>query len=520
MSALPQPLPPPDSFDQSSSMWVDEAIWGHRLYDEQMPWMVLLEFLNVFHHEVEKSRAFEEPNGLNTLKYKAAHRLYLRNILFNNPHLAEVRLNYPNDSNRWDEWLKRMKSATGIAHAQFGYLKEHFHSFDDFCEVVSLIRSTSLEVNSNKRWTSKFVFPYGNDCLYEDLDNNATTNDRRFFGRTGEVLYLMLCRTQRKQELLAALKGRLGRTNPTWDSIIKCLQPTDDEQVSGDRANAFLPYEQHPCFDELAEDWLAILRLNIPGFDVFPHLVNLAGLHLVKYQISISRQVLGLNTPLSLVCEVVAPRKTLVREISCDLYQENNLLPAQAVEAFIKNIEDAVDWKQALTENGAFEKCRKILRDKVRWPRPKESSDNEADFDGPSEPQALIARLRQDAMRRHRQHVANIHRNYGREIGLVSKRGAVKLRYAPTDALLKTLLFANVEKRIELHQFLEKLCRRYGLVFGDKDAERVLAKDEFDKKAFQANSRRLEQRLGSVGLLRRLSDGCAYVINPYGVKAG
>jgi hypothetical protein len=510
MHVLPQPLPPPDSFDQSSSMWVDEAIWGHRLYDEQLPWMVFLEFLNVFHHEADKSRAFQEPSGLNTLKYKAAHRLYLRNILFNNPHLADVRLNYPNDRTRWDEWLKRMRGLPGVHPPWFGYLEDHFHSFDDFCEVVSLIRSTSLEVNSNKRWTSKFVFPYGKDCLYEDLDNNATTNDRRFFGRTGEVLYLMLCRSQRKQELLAALKERLGKTDPTWDSIIKCLQPTDDEQMSGDRANAFLPYAQHPCFDELAEDWLAILRLNIPGFDVFPHLVNLAGLHLVKYQLGVSRQVLGLSTPLSLVCEVVAPRKTLVREISCDLYQENNLLPAQAVEAFITNIETSTEWRQALTENGAFEKCKKILHDEVRW---------EEAYEGPNDPQQLIAALRQAAMKRHRLHVANIHRNYGRDIGLVSKRGTVKLRYAPTDALLRTLLFANVEKRIELHQFLEKLHRRYGLVFGDKDAERVLAKDEFDKKAFQANSRRLEQRLGSLGLLRRLSDACAYVVNPYRVEA-
>ena len=505
MNALPQALPPPDSFDQSSSMWVDEAIWGHRIYDEQMPWMVFLEFLNVFHHEADRNRAFEELNGLNTLKYRAAHRLYLRNILFNNPHLAEVRLNYPNDRNCWDEWFKRMRSATGIAHPQFGYLEDHFHTFDDFCEIVSLIRSTSLEVNSNKRWTSKFVFPYGKDCLYEDLDNNATTNDRRFFGRTGEVLYLILCRSQRKEELRATLKERLGRTDSTWDSIIKCLQPVDDEQVSGERANAFLPYAQHPCFDDLAEDWLAILQLNIPGFDVLPHLVNLAGLHLIKYQLGLSRQVLGLQTPLSIVCEVVAPKKTLVREISCDLYQENNLLPARAVEAFITNIETSAGWRQALTENDAFEKCKKILRDEARW----------EEYEGPNDAQQLIAALRQAAMKRHRQHVANIHRNYGREIGLVSKRGTVKLRYAPTDALLKTLLFANVEKRAELHQFLEKLHRRYGFVFGDKDAERVLAKDEFDKKAFQANSRRLEQRLGSLGLLRRLSDGCAYVVNPY-----
>jgi hypothetical protein len=510
MTALPPPLPPPDSFDQFSSMWVDEAIWGHRLYDEQLPWMVFLEFLNVFYHEADKGRAFAEPAGLNTLKYRAAHRLHLRNILFNNPHLAEVRQAFPNENNRWDEWLKRMKSATGIAHAQFDYLRKHFHSFDDFCETVALIRSTSLEVNSNKRWTSKFVFPYGRDCLYEDLDNSASTNDRRFFGRTGEMLYLMLCRTQRKDELLAALKARLAKTDPTWDSIIRCLQPADDEQVSGDRANSFLPYEHHQCFDDLAEDWLSILRLNIPSFDVFPHLVNLVGLHLLTYQLGVSRQVLGLDNPLQLICEVVAPKKTLVREISCDLYQENNLLPAQAIETFISRIESSPDWQQALSENGAFEKCRKILRDAVRWGE---------DYEGPSDPEQLISALRQAAMKRHRQHVANIHRNYGREIGLVSKRGTVKLRYAPTDALLKTLLFANVEKRTELHQFLERLHTRYGIVFSDKQAEQVLPKGEFEKKAFQANSRRLEQRLGSLGVLKRLSDGCAYVVNPYYVTA-
>ena len=256
----------------------------------------------------------------------------MRNILFNNPHLAEIRQAFPSDNNRWDEWLKRMKSATGIAQRQFDYLRHHFHTFDDFCETVALVRSTSLEVNSNKRWTSKFVFPYGQDCLYEDLDNNASTNDRRFFGRTGEMLYLMLSRSQHKDDLLKALKERLAKTDATWDSIMKCLQPAGEEQFSGERANSFLPYEQHRSFDQLAEDWLAILRLNIPSFDVFPHLVNLAGLHLLTYQLCVSRQLLGLDTPLHLICEVIAPKKTLVREISCDLYQDNNLLPAQAVE--------------------------------------------------------------------------------------------------------------------------------------------------------------------------------------------
>lgn len=512
MTPLPPTLPMPDSFDQSSSMWVDEAIWGHRLYDEQLPWMVLLEFLNIFYHETDEGRAFAEPQGYNTLKYRAAHRLYLRNILFNNPHLIEIQLTYPNDNNRWVEWFQRMKSATGIPHPQFDYLKTHFHSFDEFCEVVSLIRSTSLEVNSNKRWTSQFVFPYGRECLYEDLDRNASTNDRRFFGRTGEILYLMLCRTQHKEALATAITRRFAKTDPTWNAIIKSLQHPEDNQLSGNyRANAFLPYVQHPSFDEMAEDWLTILQLNIAGFDVFPHLVNLIGLHLLKYQLTISHQLLNLNTPVSFICEMVAPKKTLVREISCDWYQDNNLLPARAVETFIANIEGSPEWQQALNAHGAFEKCKTILREQARW--------DDKDYGDPNDPKSLIAALRQAAMKRHRQHVANIHRNYGREIGLISKRGTIKLRYAPTDSLLKTLLFANVEKRVELHQFLHTLHRRYGLVFGDREAEQVLDKGNFDKKAFQANSHRLEQRLGSLGLLKRLSDGCAYVINPYQMES-
>jgi hypothetical protein len=208
------------------------------------------------------------------------------------------------------------------------------------------------------------------------------------------------------------------------------------------------------------------------------------------------------------VCEVVAPRKTLVREISCELYQNNNLLPAQAVEAFIEKVESSQSWKYALTESGAFEKCRAILRDTVRW-------GDDSDYSGPSDPEQLIDALRQAAMKRHRQHVANIHRNYGRDIGLVSKRGTVKLRYAPNDSLPKTLLFANVDKRMELNDFLAKLQSRYGIVFGDREAEHVLPRGDFDKKAFRANSRRLEQRLASLGILKRLSDACAYVINPY-----
>jgi hypothetical protein len=44
-----------------------------------------------------------------------------------------------------------------------------------------------------------------------------------------------------------------------------------------------------------------------------------------------------------------------------------------------------------------------------------------------------------------------------------------------------------------------------------------LGSDDFDKKSFQANSARLQRRLRTLGMLRRLSDACAYVENPLAI---
>ena len=71
----------------------------------------------------------------------------------------------------------------------FAYIRQRFAQFDDFVDMVrSQLRSTAIEGDSNKRWSSKFVFPYGPNALYEDLNvkPNSLTNDRRFFGRVGE----------------------------------------------------------------------------------------------------------------------------------------------------------------------------------------------------------------------------------------------------------------------------------------------------------------------------------------------
>jgi hypothetical protein len=96
----------------------------------------------------------------------------------------------------------------------------------------------------------------------------------------------------------------------------------------------------------------------------------------------------------------------------------------------------------------------------------------------------------------------------------VSRRGTGTW-YAPDDALLKALVMTTVDGREEYHRFLNRIYERYRLVIGVKEAEDAYGNLPTDEKAFTQNTQRLEQRLRTLGLLRRLSDDCAYVVNPF-----
>lgn len=501
--------PPPHREDhRDNKMWLDEQIWGHRLWDSQSPWLVFLEFLTVAEACHREGRLFDEKGTPYPLLFRPYQRLHLRNILFNNEGLSRIAERQPDSNSAWSQWLAWMADhSKGVTTRDFSYLRGRFQSFQQFASLVGMLRGSAVESEANKRWSSRFVFPFGPEGIYEDLNvTPAGTASREYinFGRTGELLYLMLCRSAGAAELRPLLAALLSGDNP-WNRLLKLLQP-DAPEDQETRKNSYLPYRSHPVFDRLAEDWRRVLTLGLPGFDSFPHLVTLGSLHILLYQLNVATEWAGGSV--SFICEVVAPKKTLVRELSALNYQENNLLPLRAVEAYIAKIPESPEWQSALTHSGAFSLCKELLEHRVRWPRDAE------DYEGCSDPGSLFTELKREAIARHRQHVANIHRNFGRDVGLVSKRGTNRLRYAPTDTLLKALVLANIAGRVEFKDFLATLFTRYGLVFGEREAEQVLSKEDFDKKAFQANAARLEQRLSSLGMLRRLSDACAYVQNP------
>lgn len=512
---------PPQGDHSRISPWIEEQIWGHRLYT-QSPWLVFLEFLTVAEACEREGRLLDEGGHFYPLLFKPYKRMFLRNILWNNENIKRIAQESLDSDAAWEKWLTGMSArAQGVMERDFNYLKKRFGSFQKFASLIEMLLDSAVESESNKRWTSRFVFPFGPNALYEDIAISPSGGfERQYinFGRTGELLYLMLCRSSSAAQLRPHLSKLLAGDNQ-WNLLLGLLQPGPDDDLST-RGKSYLPYQTHPCFDALGRDWLNVLELGLPGFDAIEHLVTLGALHIMLYQLRVAQQWRALSTDNErktfFVCEVVAPRKTFVREQSVLGFQQNNVLTTQAVTAYMDAIERSPEWQQAITESAtpdeAMARCRAILGSEVWWGEKK-------DYDGAPDPKAMLRELREVALLRHSKEVSEVHRTYSRDIGLVSRKGTTKFRYAPNDPLLKTLLLANVSHRMELQEFLHQLFENYGLVFGPREAQQVLPAEDFDPKPFAANAARLEQRLGSLGLLRRLSDGCAYVVNPQSLSS-
>jgi hypothetical protein len=357
--------------------------------------------------------------------------------------------------------------------------------------------------------------------LYEDLTIRPTsvTNDRRFFGRVGEVVYLMVCRSGKGEELLTHLRPLVLNDKTPWNRLIKALTP-DVSETQASRPGAYLPYERLPNFEDFARDWLALLECRMPGYDVMPHLVDILGLHIVLYKLRCAHMWGASGSHVQLVLEIIAPRRTPVRDLAVETYLTNNLASREAVETYIReHVELSEEWQAALSSTDPYGDALLALRHKVHWPSQRPNGD--VDYTGAHSPESLLHSadgLRSAALRRHTQHVGNVHAIYTREVGLASRRGTRRYRYAPNDHILRSLVFAIVPRRMEFQGFLQALYDRYGFIIGHRQATAYIEQGQADQKAFEDNALRLEMRLASLGLLHRLSDACAYVHNPYAIE--
>lgn len=501
---------------KSVDFCVDENIWGHRLYDEQLPHLTVLEFLGALGSNLDKPLRPHEGLG-GAFKFQPQRQIRLRGLLFNNPYVESISESAQPDEEKWRQWLERFtlgSTGNGDGVDDMAYLRHSFASFDDFAKAVELLRSSSFESRSNKRWSSKFVFPFGPDALYEDLEIDSKgkmSNDRRFFARTGELLYMMLTRAKRGAELGDILAARLFDREAPMNQLARAMQGApqcaDDYRKSG-----YLPEAANPRFDQICEDWLSILAKDMPIYDALEHLITISGLNMLLYFLERAKRVAGDDDPVEVICEIVSKERTKVRALSGDSYQFNQGLPAKAVRAHVESIRADALWAKAASSEFPEAERVKLMRERFQWPSV-DAVDDE-DYSGESA-DALVGKLAELALARHEQHIGKIHASWSRAIGLSSRRLSRRTRYAPNDRFLKSIVVTIVEDRMQFDEFLFEARRRYGLVLGDTEGARLVDAKLVDQEELSQNRDNLEARLVGLGLVRRLSDSCSFVENPF-----
>lgn len=506
-------LDPPSRFTKDVNIWIDEAIWGHRFYNDQTPWLVLLEFLSIFVSRQTTGHALNENNQTGSheqFSYSIPRLIPLRELIFNNPHLQHIESVGRSDTEMWNSWLKQFND-----DYDFSFLKERFVSFSRLARIVEFYQTTSVESHRQRRWSSKFIFPYGSNCLYADLPTNINGSpDRRFFARGGELLYLMLNRSGSGPEISSKISSILLSDDKSWNNVINALLPPDYDRSSNSVTNriGYLPFETRPEYNELASTWLQLLDLDVPGEALLDPLMRLSSLHMLLYMLRRSNEEIGSDSEPKIVLEIASPKRTSIFELSKENFSANRVLSSRAVRAYSESALKAPEWSSVHSAVSPPEAARIFLTERFSW--------NPDDGAPSGDPETIFNSLRSYADKRHQQHVAKVHSEWSRQIGLsVSRRGAGTW-YSPDDLLLKALVMCIVtDGREEYHRFLSKLYERFRLIVGVAEAEKAFGYLPSDQNAFMQNTQRLEQRLRTLGLLRRLSDDCAYVENPFGGRS-
>ncbi len=504
---------------KSVDFCVDENIWGHRLYDEQLPHLTVLEFLGALGANLDKPLRPHEGLG-GAFKFRPQRQIRLRGLLFNNPYVESISESAQSNEEKWRQWFERFalgSTGNGDGVDDMAYLRHSFASFDDFAKAVELLRSSSFESRSNKRWSSKFVFPFGPDALYEDLEIDSKgkmSNDRRFFARTGELLYMMLTRAKRGAELGDLLAKRLFDREAPMNRLARAMQGLP-QRADDSRQSGYLPEAANPRFDQICEDWLSILAKDMPIYDALEHVIAISGLNMLLYFLERAKRVAGDDDPVEIVCEIVSKERTKVRVLSGDSYQFNQGLPAKAVRAHVEGIRMDAGWAEAASSEFPEAERVRLMRERFQWPSADVGDDE--DYSGEN-PDALLLRLTELALARHEQHVGKIHTSWSRAIGLSSRRLSRRTRYAPNDRLLKSLVVTIVDDRMQFDEFLAEAKKRYGLVLGDAEGARLVDAKLVDQEELSENRDNLEARLVGLGLVRRLSDSCSFVENPFAFK--
>lgn len=472
-----------------------ENMWGHRFRIEQTPAILFFELLCIVENQYQAKRAgliksiFDVDN--NELFFKHRRAFKLRLLIYQNEMLETVFRSSLSDEEKWMkqiEWLTSIESDyLKFTNEDVAHLRGNFKSFESFYTAIKILNSLTFDPLTKKRWTSKFVYPISIECIWADVHNDKLTEDRRFFGRGGELLYLMLCRADKdcREKLEKLFVEWLEDTGSSYSKLIN-LMITDEDRVRTDKKVklGFLPYTNLPLFNNFASDIANILTLPLDKLDKVKVIIDFTGYHVGHYVLTIGETYHNERNPNKIrqpfyIAEVLTKTTNSIRKASIQSLSNQRNKLKRSFET--RHLDIAHLYDDDTLEATERESQLKTNKD------------------------AGLAYLNSQILP-----YANM---CFRAIGLQSKRNTRSHRYVLTEEFLHSLVVVIVgnEKRMEFNKFLNVIRENYAIyVERSPNSDFALLQRDLNR-----NAKNLATLLYQMGMLRHLSDACSYVINPY-----
>lgn len=505
----------------SVKLWGEYAIWGLLFYDDQSPWLTVVEALHIcFDRKEQRQPVFASRNSAGTspehetLTYRLRLNNPLRHMLFRDREVVKIAAGQSiDDRARWKAWMETVgRDYEGL---ELGFLQQRFATFGEMARSVELLRTAEIEAHSAKRWTSRHLLPLGPDMLFADV-NAKDSLDRKFMRRTGEMLYLMLNRAKGRDELGMLIDERLLSGEGPWNRLARRLGG-DDTAAVGNTNIGYLPIPTHRIYDRLAEDWNALLSLkNIPVENVLDPLERMSGLFQMLYILERAQETIGdgVAIPPFFLDLLGAPGNNPVRKLSANQFKRHKSMPTDAVGAFIDAFEASEEWQQVLASAAGGKEATDLLAARFLW-RPSRSPNP----DWMPTPDEQLSDMRMHAQSSKGHSITSTLSNHAKHVGMLRSIRRSGTWYAPNDAFLEALVLANVTTPMDFGDFLDRLMVRYNIVVGPEEVRTAFNIKTGALPApladLKENERRLEDRLRVLGFLDRKSDDCAFVINPF-----
>ena len=526
------PLTPPDDILGSSDMRVQEWMYGHRFTTDQEPYMILLETLTIC---AEKPLGSANVDGIDheTMPYGSLQRRKMRHLVFADRNLERISKDdrIP-DNKKWDAWKaaanadfqKSLKGQNGLPN-HFGYLDDQFdRNVHALLQAVRILRSQELDVINQRRWTSRFLAIKGPDMVCDDIREGSKdrdrdwSRDRRFFARGGELVYLMLNRSSRVQELRDLIEKKLLNSQNTMNRIARALSDTENDHKSGDAEIGYLPLKCHPIYSQIADDWFNILSIDkLPYSHMFDPLFRVTGINLVRYFAQRNAKILEEKNVEPIVADAQNGFDIPLRDSARDHFNRYRTTANRAVDEFIRKSVEKAGWDTAMSQK-SYGDVNEIIERTFLRKRDKKTPEWQANIlDERVEPEQRLRRMIKVAQDRGKNNISTFLLPLTKGIGLVTARPGAGTWFALDDAMITALVLSNVNdtNAMELREFVRLLYERYGLVIGPDEARIAFGEPPVGIERFRNNLAALENRMTRLALTRRLSDDCAFAVNPY-----